>query len=150
MGPLVKDENIWVRAAVARGLGDCGGSAKPFLLDLLQDKVGVVQIAAMEAFGKLRDASVVPIILSLTVTHDTDVREAAIASLGQLGDGSVKETLRTFLTDPHWGVRAAAAAALGKLQDSSVRGSLLHLATQDQDALVRQSAQFALDQLQES
>jgi HEAT repeat protein len=150
MAPLAKDENIWVRASIARGLGHFGKKGKPLLLDLLNDKVGVVQIAAMEALGKIQETSVVPLILTKVQTTDPDIKVAAIDSLGCIGDPSVKESLRIFLKDTHWNVRAATANALGKLKDAAVRESLLRLANHDQDSLVRQSARFALDQIQET
>jgi len=146
---LVHDNDIWVRAAVARSLVFSEGKGKSYLLDLLNDPIGVVQIAALEALGNLREPSIVPIILSMTRASDPDVKVAAIDSLGHIGDPIVKDSLREFLNDSHWNVRAAAAMSLGRLQDISIRDSLIHLAHHDGDPLVRKSALFALDQLQE-
>jgi HEAT repeat protein len=147
-GPLLTDDNIWVRAALARGLGDQRGEAsKTLLLGMLKDKVGVVQIAAIEALGMYRDRRLIPAILEMTEQPDTDVVRSAVTVLGEVGDPDLVTRIQIFLKHRNWGVRAAAAEALGRLGDPAVRDSLERLAREDPDRWVQQTAQGALAQL---
>jgi HEAT repeat protein len=70
-----------------------------------------------------------------------------VVALGEIGGAGVGERLAPLLSDAHWGVRAAAAVALGRARAVSAAPRLREVARQDPDQLVRESANFALDQL---
>lgn len=139
---------MWVRAAAARGMGDdLAGGGKAVLRQLLADPQRVVQIAAVEACGKLKDREALGQILELTGHDDPDLRKAAILALGEIGEPNVAAKILALLTDHAWRIRCAAALSLGKLRAESAREKLAELAQQDEERLVRQSAAFALEQL---
>jgi len=148
--PLLTDENIWVRTAAVRALGEQGNeAAKPLLIGMLKDKVGIVQIACLESLAKFRDPDLCPVFYEFTKSHDPEVIKAAIAALGNEGDREYGSQIQLFLNHPDWGVRAIAAQALGKLKDLSAKNQLEQMVSHDPDRLVKQSAQFALAQLSE-
>jgi HEAT repeat protein len=145
--PLLTDESIWVRVALARALGDRKDEAvRTLLLGMLKDRVGAVQIAAMEAMGRFRDRRFNEPIFELTTSPDPDVVKSAIAVLGEIGDPTIAPRIRVFLNHANWGIRAAAAQSLGRLGDSTARTFLENLATHDPDPLVQHTAQLALAQ----
>jgi HEAT repeat protein len=149
--PLIHDENIWMRTETARALGHKKGPlAKALLIKLLKDKVGVVQIAAIESLGELGDPETPHLILDLTRSQDVEVMKAAILGLGETKQKAYGPKIQAFLTHPDWGVRAAAVKALGKLGDTSARSKIEAIESGDPDRLVRNAAQFALSQMTES
>ncbi|HEY4485451.1 MAG TPA: HEAT repeat domain-containing protein [Nitrospiria bacterium] len=149
--PLLRDDNIWVRAAVAKGLGDRRSeAAEALLLRLLKDKVGVVQISAIEALVKYQDPRLIQALEALTADRDTDVVRTAIQGLGRIGDATISKRLHSFLTHSNWGIRAAAAQALGKLRDKEARETLKKIAKDDLERLVRLAAENALGDMEES
>jgi HEAT repeat protein len=146
--PLLKDESIWVRSALAKALGERKDeSAKTLLLGMLRDRVGAVQIAAMEAMGRFRDRRFSEPIFEMTTSPDPDVVKSAITVLGEMGDPSIAQRIQVFLNHVNWGIRAAAAHSLGRLGDTAARESIEKLAKDDPDRLVQQTAQLALAQL---
>jgi HEAT repeat protein len=149
--PLIHDENIWMRTETARALGQQKGPmAKALLIKMMKDKVGVVQIAAIESLVQLGDPETPHLILDLTKSQDVEVMKAAIIALGETKQKTYGPKVQAFLSHSDWGVRAAAVKALGKLGDSSARTKLEALESGDPDKLVRSAAQFALAQMTES
>lgn len=145
--PLLSDNDIWVRAAAARGLGErLGKGAKKLLLDLLRDKVGVVQIAALETLAKIRNREVIPEVKRLLKGSDADVVRVAIVALGELDNGEAA-TIIPYLDHRDWRLRVAAAQTLGKIRYGPAIERLKKMAKEDIDSLVRQSAQFAVEQI---
>jgi HEAT repeat protein len=121
--------------------------AKKWVLDKLSDPAEVVQIAALEALGKMRDPSTLPMILKLSSSPNHDVKKAVVLALGEIREKSTIPAVKEFLNDSNWDVRAAAVQTLGKLRDITSKALLEDLARTDADNIVRQSAEFALEQL---
>jgi HEAT repeat protein len=113
---------------------------------MLKDKVGVVQIAAIEALGRFGDRGLAKAIYEMTARSDMDVVKSALVVLGEIGDLNIAQRIQIFLNHEHWGIRAAAAQALGRLGDARARESLAKMAKDDPDRLAQQSAQSALAQ----
>lgn len=143
--PMLQDENIWIRTAVARGLGDLNSSvSKELLVGLLSDKVGVVQIKALEGLGKSKDRSLCPIILKLTEGKDPNVIRVAIETLGELGSKVAVKSIKKFVTHSNWIIRSAAVRALGKLMVTEAIGEIEQLSKEDPNRMVRVSAEDSL------
>jgi HEAT repeat protein len=146
--PLLRDPDMWIRAAVIRILGARGGpDVAQTLLPILNDPVGMIQIAVCEALGTLRIREGTGPLIKLLDSTDHDVKQAAVVALGEIGGAGVGDRVVPLLSDAHWGVRAAAAVALGRARAVSAAPRLREVAQQDPDHLVRESANFALDQL---
>ncbi len=115
---------MWIRAAVIRILGARGGpDVAQTLLPILNDPVGMIQIAVCEALGTLRVREGTGPLITLLDSADHDVKQAAVVALGEIGGAGVGERVAPLLSDAHWGVRAAAAVALGLLSSGVVLAS---------------------------
>lgn len=148
--PLLTDENIWVRTAAVRALGEQGGeTAQSLLIGMLKDKVGIVQIASIESLAKFHDPGLYPLFYEFTKSHDVEVIKAAITAIGDECAREYGPQIQLFLNHPDWSIRATAAQTLGKLRDHSAKNRLERMVSDDPDRLVKQSAQFALAQLSE-
>jgi HEAT repeat protein len=147
MTPLFYDENIWVRAELARTIGHTAGKvALNLLRNLVNDPTGVVQIAALSALGTRKDGEILSDILKKLASEDKDVKKAAILALGAYGDPAALFYLTPFLEDPHWGLRAAAVSAVSNLNSASSKIAAM-ADDADEDPLVRDAARFALSRL---
>lgn len=148
IGPLLQDPNMWLRTAACRALGRTqAASAKPLLIDMLKDEVGVVQIAAIESLILFNDSELSDMICDMIHSPDVEVIKAAVNALGQIGKDQDSREIRLLLDHSDWGVRAAAVSSMGQLKDTSSRSRLEEMMTKDPDRLVRQSAEFSLAQL---
>jgi HEAT repeat protein len=146
--PLLHDPDIWIRAEVIRLLGGRGTKGiEDTLVLLVNDPVGLIQIAVCDAVGKLKVRGALPAMIRLFASSDPDVKQAAIAAAGEIGGEQIAESIIPMLNDSHWGVRAAAAVALGRARIARAVPRLRDLAAQDPDQLVRESAHFAVEQL---
>lgn len=146
--PLVSDGDIWVRATIARGLGErLGREAGSLILNLMHDKVGVVQIAALETFARIKDREVIAEVKGMLESSDPDVVKVTIATLGELGNAEVGPIIVSYLDNPDWRLRVVSAKTLGKIRYGPAIDRLKTMAKEDTDNLVRQSAQFAVEQI---
>ncbi len=82
------------------------------------DEPGALE-AAVEALGKIGDASVVGVLTRLAGGWPIRVRIKAAEALGRMGGLEAGQGLRAMLDDPNRKVREAARAALDALKDSS-------------------------------
>jgi HEAT repeat protein len=142
---VLKDEDWWIRRAVARMLGEIGDpQATPALIQALRDEKGVVRRAAAEALEKIGPPAV-PALIQALQDEDVGVRRAAAEALGQIGDPQATPALIQALRDEKWEVRQAAAKALEKIGPPAV--PVLIQALQDEDVGMRQAAAEALGQI---
>ena len=145
---LVHDDNMWVRAALARTIGQVSGDhGLTLLLQLVKDPTGVVQISALTALGQRREEAIFPVLLEKLSSEDRDVKKAAILALGAYGNVEALLKLTAILEDPHWALRAAAVSSVSQLNAASLE--IAEMADTDEDPLVRDAARFALARLQQ-
>jgi len=168
----IKDEDRWVRRAVARALGALLGAGGDDIHDcalaemvtalaarLRQDEASEVRWAAARALAELRPADAAPHAADLAdrLANDTDwsVRRAAADALARLGPAAagphLAELARRLDMDPHPEVRRAAAVALGAQGASGLvlphAAVLARHACEDADARVRSAASQAVPQV---
>jgi len=118
VGPKIEDlknENIRVRNAAAKALGNIGDPrAVDSLIAALSDKAAFVRCAAAEALGKLGNQRAVDSLIEATKDEDDLVRKSAVIALGEIGDGRAFDTLAGCLVDVNTFVIEAAKDALKK------------------------------------
>jgi HEAT repeat protein len=138
--------NYLVRCSLAKGIaGD--PDATPVLIEALQDGNQYVREAAAQAFADKPDKRALqPLLAGLDDAEDV-VQAASALALAALGDSAAVEPLGTILragVSPY--VRRRVVWALSFFDHSDVPDRL-HLALQDEDPHVQETAEEALRQL---
>jgi HEAT repeat protein len=136
--------------SAVEGLGRIGrpaAAAVPFLVDLIQDPDTVRQWYAIEALGKIGDASVVPALAAKLRSSNGRTRWETVEALGRISDPSTEPLIAPTLSDPDHVVRSTAVEALDWSRfpgDALVMlAELLH----DTDLVVRMHAAEVLGNL---
>ncbi|MFE6054247.1 HEAT repeat domain-containing protein [Kitasatospora sp. NPDC056446] len=132
-------------------LGEIGlpaaAPAVPLLVELLQDEDSIRHWHAIEALGRLGDASVVPALAAKLNDGDAWTRAYAVTALGRIGGPDARPLVDPAVADPDARVRGAAVRAVdwpGFSGDAlTVLARLLH----DVDVVVRMHAAIALGRL---
>jgi HEAT repeat protein len=146
--PFLEEKEVAVRAAAIRALAQAeGDQVRGWLIQMVNDPVGAVRIAAMQVLCELKDPALTPIFFAQLTVGDIEVRKAAILALGKNGDLAGSGSIRSLLEDSGWLIRSAAARASGTLRDPRAIPRLAELADSDPDPLVRESALFALAEI---
>lgn len=162
------DPAVRVREAATRSLGQdhFGNENYDVLVDLLEEKQsfhGLVQGAALEALGKIKDLK----SLSLGITYSDKsqleaIRKGAFSLLVELGLTygfqpnhteilrTVRETLVENLSDPSYRIRKALIGELVRLGDSQAIPALLEVAQKDPDGRIRKEARLAVEKLEKT
>jgi HEAT repeat protein len=109
------------------------------LIDMLAQDTVIMQGAAAEALGWLRDERAVPMLLLTLNDDDANVREIALEALGRIGHPAALEALMEALHDESEWLRRAAAQALGDLGDPRAMHALT-AALQDDSRVVQDAA----------
>ncbi|MBT4503403.1 MAG: hypothetical protein HOC74_37075 [Gemmatimonadetes bacterium] len=124
------DENWWLRAAAASGLGDMGkrgAEAVPDLVGALQDESEWVRRNATEALGIIgpEASAAVPALGEMLRDPCSRVRHNAASALGRIGSAAarVEGALREALEDEDLYARKLAGIALERLGKSGERGA---------------------------
>lgn len=142
----VLEEPGTARDKVIEALANLGDPhLSPLILKALQDKEAPVCKAAIQASGKMRVKSAVPLLLKLLREKDSP-KEAVIEALANIGDESaVPKFIRILQSGGP--LAPVAASALGKQGDRIAVPALL-LAAKDASRPVREAAISALAQMQ--
>lgn len=145
---LLNDESIHVRVAVARVLGARQVvGAKTALLLAFGDPSWHVRATAIEALGRLKDASLLPTFLSAIKTdQDRTVRLAAVWALDQLGAHASIACFVGALQDEDEMVYAAVVEALERRGGAAGMLIRKQLAS-DEDEMVQNAAMQSLEVL---
>lgn len=121
----LQDEGVNVRASAVDALAEVGGaSAAEALLPALRDTDEGMLLAVAEAFKKIGNPAVEPLIASLQQGDPTSQKEAAWI-LGYFDDARVIEPLAAALQDQDAAVRQQAAVALAQRGDQRAADPLL-------------------------
>jgi HEAT repeat protein len=121
-------ESWWEDSMVAMGPEACES-----LMQLLEDKQGIVRLYAVEALGKLKDKRAGDALARHVSDREEEVRFYAADALVEIGDTRGFGSLLHLLEDsqlPRWKV----AQALGRLKDKRATDVLIrHLSDGDKD-----------------
>lgn len=148
---LLKDTYPEVRAAAENTLVQWGADAVPALAEALQVEEEANRKTIIQALGKCGPAAASPLLAELRREENVFLRAAAAEALAQIQPapaGRVPALIQA-LRDLDEGVRAAAADALGRLaqEAQAAVGPLAFVAREDKEALVRQKAAQALEDI---
>lgn len=142
------DWRQWVRSFAAATTGKLGPAAKtavPVLTTALKDNDLFVQKAAVEALGKIGDATAVPDLVEAVLTGLTQVSWAAKQALGELGYTLAIPHLRKALQDDETNTRMKAVQLLEEIGDAATIPLLREVALEDWAPRVRSCAIKALN-----
>lgn len=142
---LLKDADIWVRAAAARGLGNIDGprTAK-ILVEHLAAATDIFLLALVEVLGKSREPAALKPLLGLADHPDPEVRKTVVNAVAAFSGDVVEQACIARLSDPHWSVRKTAIDALKMRRTPAVDAMLEKLADTDADMTARRAAIEAL------
>lgn len=132
------------------GLGEIGraaAAAVPFLLDLIKDPDTDQQWYAIEALGKIGDASVVPALATKLQSPNAQTRAETATALGRIGDPSAVPLVVPALSDPDRTVRRAAVEAVDWSRFAGDALATLAELLHDTDPVVRMHAAEELGHL---
>lgn len=162
LSAALRDEEVVVRRAAARGLWQAGAAAREArgvtaLTEALSDQDEFVRAYAARALARIGSdakAAVPRLLQVLRSDEDRDVRKLAAKSLGLIGPTAIGpllpdavEALTASLKGEPPGLREYAARSLGQL--GSVQAiPALRMSAQDRDDRVRRSAVDALKLLE--
>ena len=118
--------------------------AIPHLIKALKDEEKYVRLAAISALSELQAQEAIPhLIILLSEDEETIVRADAVYTLGRLQAKEAIPHLIKALKDEEFAVRYAAAKVISKTDKDLIRKSL-----SNKDAFIRESAAYALGELQ--
>ncbi|MDT8421143.1 MAG: HEAT repeat domain-containing protein [Desulfuromonadales bacterium] len=142
----VEDPDPWVRAAAVRSLGTfAGDQVDQLLVRMLEDQVGLVVIAALEALAR-RDASrSLASLEGALLHHDEEVVRAAVDLLLRQGD-----LCGRLLDHADEKVRMHAVAAIVRIHGRAGLPSLEQRLRVETEPVVRKALEDALNHLQRS
>lgn len=144
------DQDASVREAAYDALGQLNHplASAPMITHLERETEEPVRLAALRAFGKLRDLNAVSIISAQLKDDHAIIRQYAAEALGQIRDKRALDDLTGCLDDRNLQVRAAACESLGMLKHgTAIRPLIKKLG--DPAPLVREKALEALRRLGE-
>ena len=144
------DQDASVRLAAYQALGELNHplASGPMISHLERETEEPVRLAALVAFGKLRDLNAVPAISQMLHDDHAVVRQYAAEALGQIRDKRALDDLINCLDDKSLQVRAAACESLGILKHgTAIRPLISKLG--DAAPLVREKSLEALRRLGE-
>lgn len=114
---LSRDENPWLRAAVADALGAVGAAGGPLLTALLRDEDARVRAAAAQAIGVIDAPFRWPLLETVLGDPDLAVRatavEAIVAGKPDRWRQTLEDVWRSSREPEHWELRTAVIKALG-------------------------------------
>jgi len=142
------DASPLVRSAAASALGRMNSAGNGALSKALLDTDPSVQIAAIQAAGRVNEFTDEQTAAKLVGATDVNVRRLGVQLLEDLrAKDTVASVITLAQTDPDATVRIAACHALGVFQDSSAQSALQTIAANDASTLVRDAATIALRRL---
>lgn len=118
--------------------------ALPVLLENLAADSAVVRARCCLLLGEIGSEDAVPALVTALDDPDRDVRIFAGMALARLGDERGAAAAASALQGPRWWMRHLAVTALGILGTERAIG-LLEPALDDPDSLVREAAEYAID-----
>ena len=117
------------------------------LRTLLEDRVIDVKVAAIDAIGSAKLASLREIVLERARAGEVEERAAALRAVGRLGGEGVRDVLTTALTEDDVRLRLAAARGIAALHDPDTVPLLVSLLRQrTTPGMVRVVREALLDQ----
>jgi hypothetical protein len=148
---LMTDTDPGVRASAASALGRINDDGAGALTKGLLDTVNTVQVAAMEAAGRvssIADQNFAPTLVTLLGSSDALVRKHAVQLIDEMVlNSSDAAVLALAKGDADEDVRIAACHALGAFRNTQDMATLQYIATNDSSSLVRDMASIALQRL---
>jgi HEAT repeat protein len=147
----LQDDDLWVRAAACRALGQTGGTGDAKrLCEMAEKGEAPERIAALESLGKLGGEEAWGSIARSLEDPDPEIRQAALAAVAETDSPEAERELDRRSADPDWRLRATALEALGR-RGRTERRELLHRALlDDPDVLVARSALTAIERIADS
>jgi eukaryotic-like serine/threonine-protein kinase len=147
LAPLLKHEDPWLRAGIARLFGNHPGSGVVAgLSELLADPAKAVRLEAVSALHALLAHDAVPALIDALEDSDIKVQSAAIDALRAMADVTAVPSLVTVLTNESEYVRRAAVEVLNVVATAEAIQDLVR-ALRDEDWWVRVRAADALGTL---
>jgi HEAT repeat protein len=141
----LRDDDMWVRAAVTSALIKIGRPAVAGLIEAMGDGNKAVRRAAAKALGKIGDPQAVGKLLVGLLDIDNDVRRFSAEALGRIGSPNAIAALLDRLGDSDAKTRDAAATALAEIGEAAVPPLLSALGSANPD--VGMMAAFALQRM---
>ncbi|MFN8419496.1 MAG: HEAT repeat domain-containing protein [Anaerolineae bacterium] len=139
--------DFWAEGSV---LTSWGNDALKLLLTALDNDNENIRDTACALLGEFGDVSAVEQLIHRLKTDASDrVRGSAAYALSEIADPRAYDILLTALNDRYEHVRAKAATGLGRLKDNRALYALRQ-ATHDESPQVRNSANWAIDWLNQA
>lgn len=147
MLPLLRDTEEGMLLALAEAFKKIGDSAVGPLLATLQQEDPKLRKEAAWILGYFEDARVIEPLAAALQDQHADVRREAAAALAQHGDQRGADLLLTVLVEGDVNARGQAARALARLGDQRAVEPLIDALKDDDEANVRVWAATALGEL---
>jgi HEAT repeat protein len=120
LAALFQDENVAVREAVAKALGELGGEASVTpLVSCLKDEDWSVRATALQSLGQLGEFAPIESLVASLEDEDVSVRLAAVSALEKLAKRVPMKVFITVLRDKEDFVRKAATRVVKRLLEHS-------------------------------
>ena len=146
----LQDDDLWVRAAACRALGQTGGAEDAErLCEVAEKGEAPERIAALESLGKLGGEHAWESISRSLEDPDPEIRQAALNAVADTDSPAAERELDRRAGDPDWRLRATALEALGRRGGAQRRETLHRALLDDPDDLVARSALTAIEQIAE-
>ncbi|MDY0268186.1 HEAT repeat domain-containing protein [Trichloromonas sp.] len=145
------DEDPWVRATVLRAIGAIGSDrAGSLIREALGDPVGLVCIAALEAWFAFAPDGAFPHLIASLYHDDEEVVGTALALLVTTGRRDwLPAMAEVLINHPHWEVRLRFAQALEQIGGASCRELVENRLLVEGEELVHAQLEQTLESLGE-
>ncbi len=145
----LNDKDIWVRANAVRGFGRLGRLAVvPQVEQVVNDPVGLVSIAALDALSDILGAQACPSFIRALDHPDEEVVSAALNLLSRCSQADwLSEHVEDLINHPYWAVRSHFVRLIATALGSQARALLERRLAVENEDIVRQQILETLETL---